>query len=500
MTAELAALGRVVADWVLWMSVWTALLFVAARAVDALTQKRVSPGWRALLYGVLLVRVLLPVRWAAPFGVASIVGTGDASAPTLAFLSATLPSASIAATPAAATLASAWPVLIVPLYVLVAFVLCALWLRTRARIERTLGEPLRSGVEDPPILTTDGYGPAVVGLVGPRIAIPRALAESLPPEALAWVVRHERAHVRRHDHVVLTVVQMATLVLWPLLPVWFAASRVRALIELACDRTTLEGSFPSERRSYQETLLMLASANTRRVVPRIFRHVAPSFGGGSLVERVRDARRTTSLPGFLQGAIVLLAAAAMTACSGLGAEQGPYELAGGDVVLLSLRTQGVAAEGADGTEPGQVLVETQVIATTDETADWLVPAVAQDGGEAVMQLIQEDNRVRIITCPSLVTREEDEATIFVGETRVLLPPPKGTAAPVRPVEIVFVGGDPVESGLKLRIVADPAVNGVRAVEVHFVRVADGKLVQSLDQSIELVDGRRVLLRVRPATK
>jgi len=496
---SLAALGLALLDWVLWMSVWTGLLFVGARCIDALTARRVSPGWRALLYATLAIRVLLPVRWTAPLGLSAVVTLGAplGAAGDAARDAALAPALQLDSAAAASGGALLWTSLLVPAYVLVALLLCALWLRTRARIERALGEPLVGAPSNPPVLSSEGFGPAVVGLFRPRIAVPSALAAELPSGALDWIVRHERAHVRRGDHIVLAAVQFTTVLLWPLLPVWFAAARVRALIELACDETTLEGAAPSERRSYQETLLMLASHNTHRVVPRSLSHAVPAFGGGSLVERVRSARRTSSLPGLVQGAIVLLSALLMTACSGLGAEREFYDVDDDEVVLLSLRAQGL--DRSNNAEPGQVYIETKMIATSEETADWLVPAVAQDGGEVVIQLIEEDSRVRILTCPGIVTQDGQEATLFVGNTRVVLVPAAGEPDHVRPVAVELAGGatNLVQHGIKIRLVSDPAIDGVRSVQVRFVRVADGKLMHRLDRKIQLTDGRTVLLRVKP---
>jgi hypothetical protein len=170
-----------------------------------------------------------------------------------------------------------------------------------------------------------------------------------------------------------------------------------------------------------------------------------------------------------------------------------------------VRSQGL--DTADDAEPEQVLLETQIIATSEETAGWLVDAVDTDGGEVVMELIAEDSRVRILTCPSIVSQEGQEASLFVGNAHRVLTPPETASDEVRPVEIEFVGGEQgvvetraVERGVRLKLLSGPAVEGTRTVRVSFERFFEGILEHRLDRDVQLRDGRTILLRIGHAVE
>jgi hypothetical protein len=117
-------------------------------------------------------------------------------------------------------------------------------------------------------------GPLVAGIARPRVVLPAALIESLDRDSLAAIVRHELAHVRRRDYLQLLLVQLATCLVWPVLPVWIAARRMRTLIEMACDEHALAGKGTQERLRYGELLIALAAGR-----PPVRGHASvPSFG------------------------------------------------------------------------------------------------------------------------------------------------------------------------------------------------------------------------------
>jgi TonB family protein len=105
--------------------------------------------------------------------------------------------------------------------------------------------------------------------------------------------------------------QLASIVAWPLLPLWIASARVRALIELAADERALEGSSLTARRQYGEVLLLLADGD---LAESRFAFV-PSFGSG-LRDRVRALGFSRRWPLALQATLVALVGAAVFACAG----------------------------------------------------------------------------------------------------------------------------------------------------------------------------------------
>ncbi len=476
-------MSAVLLDWFLWMGLWTLVLFVGVRALDTLLRRRIGPGWRALLYAVVLVRVLLPVRWTAPLGLASAVslGAGPVS-PT-----AGLPPLLVENT---ASASNAWPSFLALAYGVGALVLAVLWLRAHLR----LGRAARVASTDGIVVAESNVGPSVVGLLRPCILLPRDLVADASTTALDWIVRHERAHVRRRDHLVLAAVQITTIVLWPLPAVWLAAARVRALLELACDHTTLEGAAPAERRTYQETLLMLATRNSRRVVPRLI----PAFGGGSVSERIEAVSTSSPLPRLVQAAIVVAAAVVMTACAGVAADDGRRGLVGDGDVLLALETNTVESESD---EPAQFLLESALISGPEGFIGDALEFAADDG--ELMARLQGTAGVRILNMPALIALEGQEATIFLGESK------PGTAAAQRRAraEAIDLGelrvryptetetGHFIERGLRIQVIPQSNTDTGRQVHVRLIHVEAGEIIHELDQEMVIQDGKKVTVRI-----
>jgi bla regulator protein blaR1 len=95
-------------------------------------------------------------------------------------------------------------------------------------------------------------GPAVVGLLRPRIVVPGWLLEAQAP-VQAMVIAHERGHLIGYDPQLLTVA-LCLVVLMPWnLPLWWQLHRLRYAIEVDCDARVLESGL--DAREYGEMLL-----------------------------------------------------------------------------------------------------------------------------------------------------------------------------------------------------------------------------------------------------
>ena len=95
-------------------------------------------------------------------------------------------------------------------------------------------------------------GPAVVGLLRPRIVLPGWLTETSQSHQ-GMVIAHEQAHLAARDPQVLTVA-LFLLVLMPWnLPLWWQLRRLRYAIEVDCDARVLERGV--DTRQYGETLI-----------------------------------------------------------------------------------------------------------------------------------------------------------------------------------------------------------------------------------------------------
>lgn len=110
------------------------------------------------------------------------------------------------------------------------------------------------------VYLTPSVGPAIVGLLRPRIAIPQWLL-SFPASQQEAVLRHERSHLAAGDTQLLTAA-LFLLVFMPWnVPLWWQLRRLRHAIEVDCDRRVLNSGCDSAE--YSETLLAVGERQSR---------------------------------------------------------------------------------------------------------------------------------------------------------------------------------------------------------------------------------------------
>jgi bla regulator protein BlaR1 len=102
------------------------------------------------------------------------------------------------------------------------------------------------------VYITETVGPAVVGLLRPRIAVPRWLYD-MPVVTQQLVVAHERAHLEAHDVRLLTAGVLLLVGMPWNLPMWWQLRRLRYAIEVDCDARIL--STGRDAIAYGETLI-----------------------------------------------------------------------------------------------------------------------------------------------------------------------------------------------------------------------------------------------------
>jgi hypothetical protein len=83
-------------------------------------------------------------------------------------------------------------------------------------------------------------GPAVSGLLRPRIVLPHDIDDVLTPEELEAVVLHERTHARRRDNLIRLIYEFTLCLLWFHPIIWVAGSRIARYRELSCDESVTE--------------------------------------------------------------------------------------------------------------------------------------------------------------------------------------------------------------------------------------------------------------------
>jgi bla regulator protein blaR1 len=112
------------------------------------------------------------------------------------------------------------------------------------------------------VYLTPDVGPAVVGLLRPRIALPRWVKMALPSHQAA-VIAHEQSHLDARDPQVFTFA-LALLVFMPWnLPLWWQLRRLRYAIEIDCDARVLKGGV--DPAHYGETLIAVGERQSAYV-------------------------------------------------------------------------------------------------------------------------------------------------------------------------------------------------------------------------------------------
>lgn len=126
------------------------------------------------------------------------------------------------------------------------------------RVQRRVATAVR--LEDG-VLETDGIrSPFILGLFSPRIFIPFGLTA----EEQAHILRHERCHLYRRDHLIKLLSFGVLAVHWFNPLVWLAFSCMSRDMEMSCDEQVLASAGVGSAQSYGKTLLSLA---TKRHLP-----------------------------------------------------------------------------------------------------------------------------------------------------------------------------------------------------------------------------------------
>ncbi|MCK7592593.1 TonB family protein [Pseudomarimonas salicorniae] len=121
------------------------------------------------------------------------------------------------------------------------------------RFRRRLG---RLQVLDDGVLRAESseVGPAVLGLVRPRIILPADFTQRFSEAEQALILAHERSHLRRGDVAANAIATALRCIYWFNPLVHYAAHRLRHDHELASDAEVVQ-RYPHARRQYADTLL-----------------------------------------------------------------------------------------------------------------------------------------------------------------------------------------------------------------------------------------------------
>ncbi|MCH9651352.1 MAG: M56 family metallopeptidase [Deltaproteobacteria bacterium] len=278
-------------DWTWELLLWSAkasgviLLVLGLRYALG---SRLSASWRFALWGVVLVRLALPVLPASPVSLFHLLQVDSFTdrIPGLNALESSATEGTVPSLPsdsatgevpwqswlAASWLTGLW--LVGALFLLSRKALAWHLLRRGVAASRPvedsksieLLETCRSrlGLARPVELRTTKSltGPAVVGLARPVILIPESLFQDLPTVELGHILQHELQHIRRRDLWVRTLAGVLTIFHWfnPLVHVAFR--QMETDCELACDSSVLRRLEGPDRAAYGHTLISLSTSSS----------------------------------------------------------------------------------------------------------------------------------------------------------------------------------------------------------------------------------------------
>ena len=150
------------------------------------------------------------------------------------------------------------------------------WMQLRRRLQSATD----AQVDGVSVTVSHDIGPAVLGILRPRIVIPRWLLQQ-DAATQKIVIAHEREHMRAQDiRVMGGVLLLAVLVAWNL-PIWWQLRKLRIAMEIDCDARVLRGG--QSRSAYSTVLLNVAT----HLVPLRAAAAGLSESGSSLEKRIR---------------------------------------------------------------------------------------------------------------------------------------------------------------------------------------------------------------------
>lgn len=305
----------------LWTATWQSAVLIAAVVIlRRILRGRLSARWRFALWGVVALRLVLPVLPSSPLGVLpanAVPSDGawllakDAAAPAAPLVE----SAPLEVTPSNEAVAlmepaplsrpsrTAWPTVVLSAWlagVVVSLLLFSrgiLSQRRRIRHGRLTGETAWEsevvkacadlGVRPPRIVVMSGKGsPAVAGFWRPTLVLPQDTMRSLSQGERLEVLRHEASHLAGRDHWTEGLRALLQCFYWfhPLF--WLANHLVVADREEACDERVLAHT-NSNPESYGGALLAVLRLGVQQ----------PLAGGLGVLDSCLT-RRVKSICGF----------------------------------------------------------------------------------------------------------------------------------------------------------------------------------------------------------
>ncbi|MGH7615714.1 MAG: M56 family metallopeptidase, partial [Gemmatimonadaceae bacterium] len=254
---------------VAWMAY--SVVFGGCVCAVALAADRIAATWnrgrRAIWIVAVGVTAVAPALIALRPHDAERIPPAGASQTTNAAIDITLPVFGHAQSPGelvmvrARRLVTVTETYVAPVWIVATLAWVLLFLRGAISLARQRTHWRSMELDGASVLVAPNVGPAVVGVLGPRVVIPE-WALSLDASARALMLKHEAEHIRARDPLLLvTGALMPALFPWNA-ALWYLARRLRLAIEIDCDRRVL-GASALER----EYGLLLLTVGARQSAP-----------------------------------------------------------------------------------------------------------------------------------------------------------------------------------------------------------------------------------------
>ncbi len=255
--------------WILYVWVVTILLSAAAYAAERSAEiRRASTRWlwvTAILASLALPSIMATVSIQAPQLTAAIDHATPARLITLRQMTSSMlaPTAWLMATTGHATSSPALDLILERAWAAASAVLVLGIMLTGAQLYRRRRQWKTGLVAGRQVYVSEDVGPAVVGLLRPRVVVPRWVAEG-PVERQELVMAHEESHLDAGDARLLAIAILLIVTMPWNLPLWWQLRRLRFAIEVDCDARVLKGG--RDLADYGEALIAVGERRSGRMV------------------------------------------------------------------------------------------------------------------------------------------------------------------------------------------------------------------------------------------
>ncbi len=169
------------------------------------------------------------------------------------------------------------------------------------KVKRSVKEAIKQSDN---IYLCDGISsPFILGVIKPKIYLPFGMSE----EDMQYVILHEKAHLKRYDHITKSVGYLLLAVYWFAPLVWTAYILMCRDIELACDEAVIRQLGTDAKKQYSNALINCAA-------PRKTAFSCPlAFGEVGVKTRIKNVLKYKK-PAFLRVAVAVLLSAVACVC------------------------------------------------------------------------------------------------------------------------------------------------------------------------------------------